>query len=203
MKRITLLTMSVFLLQVLVVESVLAIKKCKDSNGNWHYGDIAVAECENSKITTLDDRGFITDQQEAPKSEAELEAEQELALAAEANMLAEKSKEEERRRILSIYETEADIDRQRDNQLNSVQSNIEVHLAYLKSMDTRIQRYKQKQSEITSAKLKQDYQQRIEAAEARIKTSKTELTALEKHKSEIVEKFIKEKEVYLSIKRGQ
>ena len=187
---------------LLFANPAFAIKKCKDADGNWHYGDVAVAECENSKITTLNDRGFVTDQEEAPKTEEELEAEKEEREAEEARLAQERAAEEERRRILSIYETEEDIDRQRDNQLNSVQSNIDVHKAYLKSMDTRIARYEEKKAQAKREPSKKDFQIKIDQAKKRVEQSKKELAELVKQKDEIIERFSKEKEIYLALKNG-
>ena len=110
----------IFIASVLLSTPVHAIKKCKDANGKWHYGDIAVRDCENSKVTTLSNQGFIKAEKAAPKTADELAAEE----AQRAELEAEKQRQEkidkEKTRILSIYETEAAIDRQRENQLYSV-----------------------------------------------------------------------------------
>jgi len=190
------------LLSTAFVDYAYAIKKCQDENGKWHYGDIAVEACENTKVTTLNNRGFVTEELEAPKTEAELLAEKKYQEEVEAEELRKKNIEEEHLRILSIYETEDDIDRQRNNQMNSVQSNIDVHNAYLKSMDSRIKRYEKKQSEVTSKKLKQDYQTEIEQSKVRVENSKKELAALKKQKDDIMSKFAEEKRIYLAIKDG-
>ena len=183
-----------------IANSAYAIKKCKDADGKWFYGDIAVAECEYSKITTLNDRGFITEEIAAPKTDEELKAqEEELAIqdAQEKKLIAD---EEEKRRVLSIYETEADIDRQRDNQLYSVQSNMAVHQAYQKGMGRRIASYEVKLVETKSKRAKEKYTSQIKEAKTRVENSKNELIVLEAQKKDIIKKFAKEKEVYLSLK---
>jgi len=183
-----------------IANSAYAIKKCKDADGKWFYGDIAVAECENSKITTLNDRGFITEEIAAPKTDEELKIEEEeLALInAEEQKIIENEKE--KHRILSIYETEADIDRQRDNQLYSVQSNMAVHKAYQKGMDRRIASYEVKLVETKSSRAKERYTAQIKEAKTRVENSKNELIVLEAQKEDIIKKFANEKEVYLSLK---
>ncbi|MEM7359461.1 MAG: DUF4124 domain-containing protein [Pseudomonadota bacterium] len=180
-----------------------AITKCKDADGKWHYGDVAVEECENSKITTLNERGFITDEQDAPKTEEQLKAEEEERALAEAEKHRLEAEAEERRRILSIYETEEDIDRQRDNQLNSISSNIDVHNAYLKAMDAKVIRYKTKMKEVTAERLIQQYKKQIVEAEERIKSSTIERDSLIAQKAEIMKKFAKEKELYLALKNSE
>ena len=94
-----------FLLSLLVFSTLLvtalpafAIKKCQDADGKWHYGDIAVEECENSKITTLTDRGFIKEEEAAPKTEAELRAEAEEQALMEKEEREKREAEEERAR---------------------------------------------------------------------------------------------------------
>lgn len=188
------------LLLVGIANPAFAIKKCKDADGKWHYGDVAVQECEHSKITTLNDRGFITDEVPPPKTEQELKIEAEEQTLLEAEQSQKDAELEEQRRVLSIYETENDIDRQRDNQLNSVQSNIDVHKAYLKGMDTRLLRFQEKKEAATTQPSKDNYQSQIDEATARIENAKLELAALEAQKGDIVEKFAREKKFYKELK---
>ena len=179
-----------------------AIKKCKDAEGKWHYGDVAVDQCENSKVTTLNERGFITEEKEAPKTE------EELALEAEQNALVEQQEkqrladEEEKRRVLSIYETESDIDRLRDNQLQSVEGNIEFHKAYLKNMGTRIARSEDKLAETKGATDKQKIATELEQAKSRVAEFEHELASLQQQKIDISDRFAREKELYLLLKGG-
>lgn len=179
----------------------LAIKKCKDADGKWHYGDTAVKECENSKITTLTDRGFIEDELEAPKTKEELAAEKAEQDRIEAEKKAKIEAEEEKVRILSIYETEGDIDRQRDNQIQSVQSNIEVHKAYINSMNGRIERNQKKMGEVKSPAVKKSLQKQIDKANKDIATYKKKLVSLEADKNKVIQRFEKEKEIYRKLKQ--
>lgn len=187
---------------ILLSPSAHAIKKCKDADGKIHYGDVAVAECENSKVTTLSDRGFIKEELDAPKTDEELQTEAEEAALIEREIAEKQAREDEKRRILSIYETEDDIDRQRDNQVRSVQSNIDVHQAYLKSMDTRIARYESKLQATDNKTLKRQLEEKIADAEVRIKEYKSQLAVLEEQKAEILQKFKQERETYLSLKNN-
>ena len=179
-----------------------AIKKCKDPEGNWHYGDTAEEACATSKVTTLNDRGVVTDRQEAPKTAEELAEEERVRSEQDATSQRVAVAEEERRRILNIYETEDDIDRQRDNQLDSVQGNIDVHKAYLNNMNQRVQRYQQKLTQAETDSDKQALNDLIVDAGKRIETSKAELVALQEQKQRIKDKFAKERNLYLSYKAG-
>ncbi|MFT5572223.1 MAG: hypothetical protein ACI9FR_001145 [Cryomorphaceae bacterium] len=180
--------------------NAFAIKKCQDSEGKWHYGDIAERACQNSKITTLNRSGVIKDEQEAPKSAEERKAQEQ----AQAEKIAEKQRlkeqELERYRILSIYETEADIDRQRDNQLYSVQSNIDVHDSYLKTMGTRISRQQVKLEQTVPKNKKAKIAKHIENFKASVKAYTEQLVMLQQQKKDIVVKFEKEKELYRELR---
>ena len=189
-------------LLVSIANPAFAIKKCKDTDGNWHYGDIAVAECENSKVTTLNSRGFITDELDAPLTADEIQAAKDEVDQAEVERMQVLAAAEEKRRVLAIYETEADIDRQRDNKLSSLQGNIDVHNAYLKGMDSRIARFEKKLAEIKGENAREKYVTKIQDAHTRVKDSQAELTLLYSHKQEILDKFAKEKEVYLGLKNS-
>lgn len=198
MKKLLLLTL---MTGIVISPAAFAIKKCKDANGKWHYGDTAVKECENSKITTLTDRGFIEGELDAPKSKEELAAEKDQQDRIEAEKQAKIQAEEEKVRILSIYETEDDIDRQRDNQIQSVQSNIEVHKAYINSMNGRIKRNQKKMGEVQSSAVKTSLQRQIDEANKDIAAYKTKLVSLEADKAKIVKRFENEKEVYRKLKQ--
>jgi chromosome segregation ATPase len=178
-----------------------AIKKCQDADGNWHYGDTAVDECERSKVTTLNSRGFIASEDEAPKTQEEIAAE-EASLAKER--AEEKRLEEEkaeRERLLSVYQTEADIDRQLDNQMYSVDSSIAVHKVYLKGMKDKVARLVEKKSTQKGAAAKRT-QGEIDKAEAKINESEEELKHLDEQKEAIQARFAREKELFRSIKAG-
>ena len=188
------------ILLLCLVNQASAIEKCQDADGNWHYGDIAVEECETSKITTLSDRGFITNEKEAPKTAEQLAAMEESVRKEEEEKSRLKAEIEERRRVLGIYETEADIDRQRDNQIDSVQRNMDVYIAYLRGMDKRISRDEAKLQELKSEPAKDTLSKKIAAARLRVKDSRDQLGKLIGQKAEIVAKFKKEKEIYMAYK---
>lgn len=183
-----------------VSTSAFAIKKCKDDQGNWHYGDIAVEQCSNAKVTTLDERGFIESELDVPKTAEEIQLEQDAIAKEEAEKKRLEELEKERNRVLSIYETEDDIDRQRDNQINSVQSNIDVHMAYIKNLDKRVARYQTNLAETKNKVLQDKIAQEIIGAKERKAESIENLAALKSQKTEIMERFEYEKKVYLELK---
>jgi len=197
MKKLLLSITSVVLLSSL--PPAYAIKKCQDADGKWHYGDIAVQQCKRSKVTTLNDRGFIEKEKEAPKTEEQLLKEKEELAVAEAEAARIQAKEDERNRILSVYETEADIDRQRDNQIKSVEGSIAVHKAYVKSMTAKIVRL-EKNGVNFRGKRKERQLAEIEDSHNRIKNSESELKKLDNQKDSIMKRFDNEKRIYREIK---
>ncbi len=206
MKRIMFVFSSVLLLSMFPFSSAYAIKKCQDAQGKWHYGDIAVAECQRSKVTTLNSRGFIAKEKEAPKTpeqlqkEAEqLQKEKEAQELRDAEIAIKQAEEDERNRILSIYETEADIDRQRDNQINSVDSNIAVHKAYVKAVNAKVERLKLKGANFKGVGKERNLAE-IAEADARVKESADELEKLENQKKSIMQRFAREKKIYRELK---
>jgi hypothetical protein len=183
---------------LLPLSPAYAIKKCQDSDGRWHYGDIAIAKCNASKVTTLNDRGFIASEKDAPKTDEQLKKESEVKAEADAELARVRALEDERNRVLSVYETEADIDRQRDNQVDSVDSNIAVHKAYVKSLNAKIERLKLKGVNFKGAGKKRNEEQ-ISQAQMRVKESMTELEKLVLQKKSIMQRFSREKKIYLEL----
>lgn len=195
-----LLKVTTCLLLVATSSTTYAMKKCQDESGSWHYGDTAVIACENSKVTTLNDRGFIEEELAAPKTAQELadEAQAKTASDAEAGRLL--AIENEKQRILSIYETEADIDRHRDNQLGSVDGNIAVHKAFLKSQEARIKRTEDKLGNTKHFKAKQRLTKDIESVKTRMQTYQAALEKLLVQKEEIMDRFMRDKALYQRLK---
>ena len=176
-----------------------AIKKCQDAEGNWHYGDIAVEQCKESKITTLNNRGFIKDQDEAPLT-AEQRASEAKDQAKVQKVLDQKNEvEQERQRVINVYESEADIDRQRENQLDSVQSSIAVHEDYLKSMDIRVAHYDRQLAKARVQKSIDRINGQRDSALEGIENSTKEIASLELQKKDITAKFDHEKKIYREI----
>ena len=178
-----------------------AIQKCKDSEGKWHYGDTAEETCANSKVTTLTDRGFVKETLDAPKTEEERQIEADRERRLEEELAEQKKKQDERDRVLSIYEREEDIDRQRDNKLASVEGNIRVHVAYLKQMGAKIKRLEGKAA-TAPAYNKEKFEKEIAASKSRVVEFTEELERLKQQKVTIAEQFANEKELYREYKKG-
>lgn len=200
MQKLTLSAVLLFLVQLLMLDAVFAITKCQDAEGNWHYGDYATQACANSKLTKLNEQGVKVDEVAAPKTEEELKQEQEQKDEEEAKRLAAEKEEAEKNRILSIYETESDIDRVRDNQLSSIQGSIDVHKAYIISKQKTIERLTTRKETVANKALKNKIQTQIDEAKVELDKSQNAVKEFEVQKSEVTAKFEKEKEMYRELK---
>jgi len=197
MKNIRLTVYSLFLL--LFSQSSFAITKCKDADGKWHYGDHAPDICARSKVTEMNQHGTVVGEQEAPKTEQELEQEKFTQQKEQEIKEQEQAVEDEKRRLLNIYEHVEDIDRVRDNQLHSVQGNIDVHNAYLNAMNNKVARLEKKVAETQRKDLKENFEQELAGAQDNIVKFTGQLKKLKAQKLEIMEKFAREKEQYLAL----
>lgn len=184
---------------ILVSPSAFAISKCQDADGKWHYGDHAPDLCARSKITQMNQHGTVVGGEDAPKTAEQIEQERIAEEKQQAILEKEQAVEEEKRRLLNIYETVEDIDRVRDNQLYAVQSNIDVHNAYLGAMNNKIIRLEEKERRTTRTDLKEKVQQEIAEAKENVEKFNGQLQKLETQKIDIIEKFSAEKEQYIAL----
>lgn len=124
MKPILTLTLLLFGLALSAPGYSVKIKKCQDSDGNWHYGDRATEKCNKSKITELSEKGHKTKVIDAPPTEDELE---ERARQRAEKLKKQKLDEEQALRdklLLSTYGHENDILYVRDRKLAQIESSI-------------------------------------------------------------------------------
>lgn len=186
------------MMSALFASNAYAIKKCQDAEGKWHYGDGASKVCDSSKVTELNNRGFVKGEEEAPKSEEQIEAERDIIEKIEAERIAAEKEKAERERILNVYQSEADIERQQDNQIYSVDSSIAVHKVYLQGMAEKVERLEKKQSTLKGAWAEKN-QTEIDSSKAKIVEFEKELKGLEEQKKEIKTRFAREKELYRAL----
>lgn len=198
MRTLKLPTVLPFLVSLMLAIPAYGITKCQDSDGQWHYGDTAVAACKNSKLTTLTERGFVKDVYPPPKTNEQLRAEQDQLDQAEREAKLKK----ERERILGVYESVEAIDQLRDKQVRSVQSNIDVHETYLSTMKKRIEQYRASLGNVKSDEEKMSIEDDIRRASSRIESYTKQLSSLELEKIKIAERFARERETYLSLTGG-
>ncbi|MDH3670452.1 MAG: hypothetical protein OES46_04735 [Gammaproteobacteria bacterium] len=116
------------------------IKKCKDAEGKWHYGDQAAEECERSKVIELSGQGVKTKVIRAPATEEELAAREleKAEMEAAKKRAAEQAKID--RQLLATYGHEDDIIYIRDRKLVQIDSTIAAATATLKPLRAALAR---------------------------------------------------------------
>lgn len=116
------------------------IKKCKDADGRWHYGDSAAAACAESKVTVINEHGIKKAVIDAPLTEAELKERD--AKKAEIEAKEERAKEQAKHDeiLLTTYSHEADITYIRDRKIAQLESSIKASTDTLNPLRATLKR---------------------------------------------------------------
>ena len=129
-KRITVLVLC--LLCAPITSLATGVKKCQDSNGQWHYGNYAASECISENVTELLEDGRSVDIRVVLPTNEELAAEQ----MKEEELKNAKIREEERKRVdeqlLKKYESENNLINIRDKKLVELQKKKSFNTSQLK-----------------------------------------------------------------------
>lgn len=130
------------------------LKKWKDKDGQWHFGDVIPPEYSQQSHEELNKQGMTVEVQERAKTEAEI-AEQERKAAIEAEKQKQAEDQERNDRILlDTYTSVDDIEMMRDEKLTAIDSRISL-------AQTRIE------------KLRKDLNEHMETAAAKERSGKT------------------------------
>lgn len=103
-----------------------AVIKCKDKDGNWHFGDTLPPECAQEGYQELNEQGMVIEETEAAKTDSEI-AEEKRQAAIEAKK--EKEEEEQARQdkiLLDTYTNVDDINMARDDKLSALETSISL-----------------------------------------------------------------------------
>jgi len=169
------------------------IKKCKDDQGQWHYGDNAAEECARSKITVIDDRGVKRDEVKAPPTPEELARQaSEEAAAKEA---AEREAEEKRARelISAKYDSEEAIIRARDERI----AHVDRQEASYKDMLGRLQK------RLETATAQGVKPEALKQVEDDIAAFERAITAENQKREEIMQHYAKDLADYRAVKNPE
>lgn len=103
-----------------------AVIKCKDKDGNWHFGDTLPPECAQEGYQELNKQGMVIDETEAAKTDEEIaKAKQQAEIEAE-----KKQKEEEQSRkdriLLDTFTNVDDINMARDGKIAALETSISL-----------------------------------------------------------------------------
>jgi len=170
------------------------IKKCKDEEGNWHYGDRAADECAQSKIVEMSEKGTKRRVIAAPLTKEEL-AEQERnkeALAREAK--EKKDQAQQDKLLLSTYANEDDINFIRDRKIAQIESQIKATEETLKPMRAALERMEKQSDKSPESK------QHIERTKAQITRHEAVIAEKRKEQDMLRKKYAAELERYRELR---
>jgi hypothetical protein len=102
------------------------IKKCKDADGRWHYGDSAAAACAESKVTVINQQGIKKAVIDAPLTDAELKERESKKAEIEAQEERAKGQAKHDEILRTTYSHEADITYIRDRKVAQLESSIKA-----------------------------------------------------------------------------
>ena len=192
--NLKLLIMSIPLLFIssfeLQAQSHTKITKCKDEKGNWHYGSNNLHKCsDSSKITTLNDRGVRLGQKERVKTKEELELEAKQKKKEQAAIEKKRLEKIEQDRILTVYQSEEDIETARNKKMISYDQKINQHQTYIDALENQEKALNKKIKETTNASIKRKSKDSISKIEPKKLSSEKRIKELTQEKTESNAKF--------------
>lgn len=116
------------------------IKKCKDSQGKWHYGDRAAEECERSKIIELSNRGVKQGEVKPPPTAEELKEREKRQVELEQERQQAEEQARRDQQLLATYGHEKDIIYIRDRKLEQLEYTINAADATIKPLRAALER---------------------------------------------------------------
>lgn len=143
----TALTLMFGLLLVATQAGAAGIKKCKDADGMWHYGDRAADACARSKIIEMDRSGNKTGVVAAPPTAAEIKAMEAQKEEIEARKKAEAEQARKDALLLSIYGHENDIIYVRKRKIAQVEHSIKGNQETLETLQKTVERQKKQKAD--------------------------------------------------------
>ncbi|MGJ8668154.1 MAG: DUF4124 domain-containing protein [Oceanococcus sp.] len=176
-----------------------------DEDGRVHYGDRIPAKYAQQQAQTLNDRGIVIEQRNAPKSAEQLAAESAERKAAEeaAIKAAEQGRYDDW--LMSTYATQDQLIARRDDQMAILDSRIasgeksvNQNQASLDDLRTRAQGYEDKDKPVPSRITKQ-----ISEFDTMVRSSDAALEAMRAEREKVNQEFERELNRWLELKGKQ
>lgn len=163
------------------------IKKCKDAQGRWHYGNSAAKACAHSEVIEFD-AGKIKKKVHGPpptKDQLDEYKAKKLAEEKEKDRLTERARQD--KLLRASYAHEDDIVFERNRKLKDLQSGIESSAATLSSLRAvRDRAQKRAEEEKTSSEgVSKTTQKTLASAERQVKSHEHALLEKEKELEEM------------------
>jgi len=190
MKPFLIVLLSLITMSIFSSIALASITKCKDANGNWHYGSNASSQCaDSSEITSLNQSGVEVKKVAAVKTKEQLLLEKEQRDKETERLNKAKFEQAEKERILMVYQSEKDIERVRGNQLDALQQKEDQHKNYIEALKRQKVSLEKKKAKTTNAAIVQQLDEKILASDEKVKSSEKRIIDLKEQTAAVNEKF--------------
>jgi len=98
--------------------------KCKDKDGNWHFGDTLPPECAQEGYQELNEQGMVVDETEAAKTDEEIAEAKRLAVIEAEKKRIEEDAARKDQILLDTFTNVDDINMVRDGKLSALETSI-------------------------------------------------------------------------------
>ncbi|MFQ5994335.1 MAG: hypothetical protein ACE5K1_04525 [Acidiferrobacterales bacterium] len=181
------------------------IKKCKDAQGKWHYGDRAAEECARSRVMELSDEGVTTKVIDAPltKDEVRQRDEQQALAEEERRQAAEQARRD--RQLLQTYGHEDDIIYIRDRKLTQINYTITATTRTLRPLRDTLERMEAEAGKVQSKgkPIPKDMVADIERTRAQIARHEAAMRGMRREQDAIKQQAAEDLKRYRELKQDQ
>lgn len=173
-----------------------------DENGRVHYGDRIPAKYAQQEVQTLNDRGVVVEEKNAPKSTEELAAEQ---AQREAEAEAKRKQDEQNRYdqfLLSTYATQDQILRRRDDQLAILDARIASGEKSVGESKSTLSSLKAREDKLKSEDkpVPEKLERQILEFETVVRTSEAALDAMRLEREKVYSEFERDLNRFIQLK---
>lgn len=195
---------ALILLLALVTASVASAKTYRwvDENGRVHYGDHIPSRYAQQQVQTLNERGVVVNEKNAPKSAEQLAAEQ---AQREAEAEAKRRQQEQQRYdqfLLSTYSTQDQILQRRDEQLAILDARIASGEKSVAESRSTLSSLKSREENLVSKdkKVPEKLRKQILEFETVVRTSNAALDAMRQERAKVNGEFERDLQRFLQLK---
>jgi hypothetical protein len=178
------------------------IKKCKDEDGRWHYGDDAAEACAKTKVIEMTGSGRTTAIIDAPPSAGDLDEFRRKKLEEEEakKRAAEQAKHDQT--LLSTYAHEEDIIYARDRQVGELENSIASGEQTLKSLQGVLERIRTQAQEeqAQSGKVSEETEKNLKHSEEQVARHRENQARKKKEQQSIRERYERDLTRYRELK---
>ncbi|GMR04070.1 MAG: hypothetical protein BMS9Abin22_605 [Gammaproteobacteria bacterium] len=180
------------------------IKKCQDETGKWHYGDTAAAECSQSKIIEITDRGIKTRVIAAPPTKGELKERERRREELEKERKLAEAQARKDRLLLTTYGNEKDILYVRDRKLAQIEASRQASEETLKSLRAVLTRMEKRAAEEQKGdKISEQTAKGLAQTKSQVAKHEAAIAAKRKEQEALRKRYAADLERYRELKKKQ